>query len=950
MSDLISNLGGKSLNMRLIATIIILLTATCSYAQFGKLLKEKAKNLASQDNINKLKGLAGDKLNEARAEMDSTSFSFAISVNDNADFFDTDTGSDKVLKAFTNLQTNEESTEEEKARRLLDAGELAYAKGYYNKAEVLLTSAMLKYEANSISGVNYLTTISDLGLLYGTMGRYAKSEEFNLKALEKRKEELGEKSAGYGASLNNLAVLQKETGRYNEAEKNAKKAVEVLRAASGEESMPLAIALNNEAMLYQAVGRYEQADEILKNAIAISKELQSEKSNNHQKFLSNQAFLYQEMGKYEQSEEIYNELIRVKERRLGSNHPDYAHTISNLASLYIQMGKVDKVEELLKGASDIYKKKFGDEHSLYASSLSDLGNFYRFSKRYNEAKPLIKESLEIKLKALGKDHPEYVQGKEDMAIVEWKLGNIAEAKKLYLETLNQSLDFINEYFPPMSESEKTKYWDKLRPRFERFYSFAFDQGESDKALVKDAYEHHIATKGLLLNSTNKIKSKILNSGDQALVDEYLLWIDQKQTLAQYYAYSKEELEEQNINRDSLESATNQSEKRLSEKSDLFSEGYQLKQVTFEEVNAKLKEGQGAIELVRYRYFDNTWTDEVYYAALVLSSTTSVPDVAILKNGAHLETRYFKYYNNVIHQKLEDTYSYDQYWAAISPLVNGKRTLFVSTDGIYNQINLNTLSKDGKSLLEQYDIQYLGSTKNLGSSASSAAAKNSFLIGNPTFGGSEIAPLPGTKSELLAVSKLMTSNGYKISQYLAADATEVNIKKVDNPAILHIATHGYFLQDVEGNKEKVFGISAESAKNNPLLRSGLLLANAGVVADQMASLNDSNNGVLTAYEATNLKLDNTNLVVLSACETAVGDVKAGEGVYGLQRAFLSAGAKSLLMSLWKVSDEATQELMTSFYANWLKSGNRQKAFKQAQLSLKSKYKDPYFWGAFVLVEN
>lgn len=935
--------------MRLIAIIILMLTAFSSHAQLGKLLKEKAKNLASEENINKLKGVAGDKLSDARAEMDSTSFSFAISVNDNADFFDTDTGSDKVLKAFTNFQTRADATEEEKARRLLDAGELAYAKGFYPKAEVLLTSAKFRFEANGIRGVNYLTAVSDLGLLYGTMGRYDKAEEFNLKALEERKQELGEKSAGYGASLNNLAVLQKETGRYNESEKNAKKAVEVLRAASGEESMPLAIAMNNEAMLYQTVGRYDQADELLKSAISISGKLQSEKSNNHQKFLSNQAYLYQEMGKYEESEEIYNELIRLKKRRFGANHPDYAHTISNLASLYIQMDKVDKVEDLLVEARDIYKKKFGEEHSLYANALSDLGNFYRYSKRYEEAKPMLKESVDIKLKALGKDHPEYAQSKEDLAIVEWKMGNISEAKKLYIETLDQSLDFINQYFPPMSESEKTKYWDKLRPRFERFYSFAFDQSE-DKELVKDAYEYHIATKGLLLNSSNKIKSKIINSGDKELIDEYLLWVDQKQTLAQYYAYTKEELAEQKINRDSLESAANQSEKRLSEKSDIFKEGYQLKQVSFADVNSKLKEGQAAIEFIRYRHFDNTWTDEVYYAALVLASTTSVPDVAILKNGAQLESRYFKYYNNVIHQRLEDTYSYDQYWGAIAPLVSGKRQLFVSTDGIYNQINLNTLSKDGKAILEQYDIQYIGSSKNLGDGKTTASVKTSFLIGNPTFGGTEISPLPGTKNELVAVSKLMSTRGYKVNQFMAADATELNIKRVDNPAILHIATHGYFLQDVEGGKEKVFGVSAESARNNPLLRSGLLLANAGALGEQMASLNDSNNGVLTAYEATNLKLDNTNLVVLSACETAVGDVKAGEGVYGLQRAFMSAGAKSLLMSLWKVSDDATQELMTSFYTNWLKSGDKQKAFKQAQLTIKSKYKDPYYWGAFVLVDN
>ena len=169
--------------------------------------------------------------------------------------------------------------------------------------------------------------------------------------------------------------------------------------------------------------------------------------------------------------------------------------------------------------------------------------------------------------------------------------------------------------------------------------------------------------------------------------------------------------------------------------------------------------------------------------------------------------------------------------------------------------------------------------------------------------------------------------------------------------MHIATHGFFLDDaIDTGNEKVFGVEIEKAKENPLLRAGLMLADAENSLDERDTkeLANDDNGILTAYEAMNMSLDNTELVILSACETGLGEVKAGEGVYGLQRAFQVAGTEAIIMSLWTVSDAATQELMTLFYTNWLQSGNKIEAFKKAQIQLKTKYKSPYFWGAFVLI--
>jgi len=226
-------------------------------------------------------------------------------------------------------------------------------------------------------------------------------------------------------------------------------------------------------------------------------------------------------------------------------------------------------------------------------------------------------------------------------------------------------------------------------------------------------------------------------------------------------------------------------------------------------------------------------------------------------------------------------------------------------------------------------------------------------------GEVFSDLPGTKVEVENIASVLQQGGWNVNTLIGDSASEENIKEVKQPGILHIATHGFFNSNAMEIK-------------NPLLYSGLLLssANRTIAGEKPNPLQED--GVLSAYEAMNLNLDNTDLVVLSACETGLGEIKNGEGVYGLQRAFKVAGAKSIIMSLWKVDDEATQELMVSFYKHWLGptqpprrggenanaaisppprgglGGAKRSAFLKAQKDIQKKYPNPYYWGAFVMV--
>jgi CHAT domain-containing protein len=944
----------------LVSGIIVCMVCFQLNAQFLKDLKNaannKARSLATKENLNKATGSLLKNMEKARAGFDSTDFDYAILISDNAGLFDVQEKGERLAKASSliNLGTafynNSEFTDEERARFQLESGELAYGSGNFAIAEKRFNAAKKIYEETDLTeNLGYLKTISNQGLLYGTMGRFTQAEGFTAGALDIRKTRFGERDIGMAASLNNYGVLHYNLGRYNESEKILADAVSIIAANNLQSSMPWSIVLNNQAMLFQAIGRFEQAETSLKEAIDVAEKLQSKKSKNHLKFLSNLALLYQQMGKYKEAEATYLSM----EKRLGKTNPDYASMLNNQAGLYMLMGKEDKVEDLLKRSSSIYKNSFGEDSPAYAKVISDLGNFYRFNTRYSEALPLLEKALLIREQTLGKKHPHYVQSQEDLAIFYWKTKSLDKAYTTYQALMEKSLEFINTYFPPMSEAEKTKYWDILSPRFQRFYNFALEASPAIPDIVKDLFDYQIATKALLLNSTNKVKQSIFTSGDGVLIKDYVTWVDQKEQLARLYAYSKTELKAQKINLDSIERATNSMEKRLSERSKDFSQGYTTAKTSYSQIRDLLEENEAVVEIIRLKKFDQAFTNDSKYIALILKKGLEIPKIIVLENGQQLETRYAKFYRNAIQQKVTDDYSYDQYWALIETELLNKKVVYISPDGVFNQLNLNTLKKPGADyVINRYDLTILGNSKDLialKSKKTVAPKKNATLLGFPDYGGVGITALPGTRIEIDGISKILKASGYQVNLLTETSASEAKLKSVKAPVVLHIATHGYFLEDVE-KSGSAFGIHLENANDNPLLRSGIMLAGAAktVSGTTMPNLASNDNGILTAYEAMNMNLEGTHLIVLSACETGLGDVKAGEGVYGLQRAFLVAGADALIMSLWKVDDTATQELMKTFYANWIKLGNKQKAFKQAQLQLMTKYKEPYFWGAFVMM--
>jgi CHAT domain-containing protein/Tfp pilus assembly protein PilF len=936
---------------RFVFVICFLCSVLGSHAQFGNLIQ---KGLQKGEQLAKKKSIQG--ADAARDKLDSTDFNYAISVIDNSGIMNIRDFDEVMVKGAyqaTNIlwNNNNNKTPAQKCRDILDAAEKFYELRQFKSAEIYFLDAKLNYEKDNLTkNINYSKVLADMGLLYSTMGRFNSAELYIADALDIRSQTLGEKSIAYASSVNNRAVLYQETARYNEAEADFAKASDLTKTIIGENSQEHAIVLNNQAILLAKIGRLDDAIANLNKAIAILDSQHKKNIRNQVGFQSNLALLYQQTGKLTEAENIYLKLEKV----LGNSNPYYAGVLNSLGLLYIQMNKPEQVEDLLKKSATVYKTRFGEQNPNYAKVTNDLGNFYRRQGRFDEAETALQSALSIRENVLGMSHPDYVSSQEDIGILYWKKGDFEKAYPFFTRAMGKSLDFVNKYFPPMSEAEKSKYWDILFPRFQRFYNYAIDANAKKPELSRDLYDYQIATKALLLSSTNKIKNAILNSKDEALIKDYTSWLDQKETLARLYAYSKEDLNQQHVNLDSMERAANAMEKSLSQRSKDFSQGYSSEKISYKQIGSLLTDQEAAVEIIRVRTFDKDFTNDARYVVLSLTKNSETPKLAVLDNGNQLETRYAKFYKNAITQKSADEYSYNQFWERLDPLVAGKKTLYISPDGVYNQINVSTLKgKDGNFVLTRFDVVIVGNTKDLmtyKNRKTTTQKKVAFLLGFPDYGGDAVAALPGTKVELDGLNKILKGAGYQVTEYMQHEASEKNLKAVKGPGLMHIATHGYFLADADVQGGGAIGVSAENAKNNPLLRSGLLLAGAsGTMTGQtMPNLESNDNGVLTAYEAMNLNLEGTDLIILSACETGLGDVKAGEGVYGLQRAFQVAGASALIMSLWKVDDAATQQLMTSFYSNFVKGGDKLKAFKQAQLQLMTKYKEPYYWGAFVMM--
>lgn len=667
-------------------------------------------------------------------------------------------------------------------------------------------------------------------------------------------------------------------------------------------------------------------------------------------------------GDYETTYKLFNQASEMIDRSMTSAY-DYDILrrlfLNDLTEICFALGRTDEaaryINQLAIASSGAGKFSSRVNSRLEVARIFELKARYHMLRReYDRATEFLDRAETYQAKSLTFSDVRFRIIKT-RALLSWNQGKMEEATRTFQLLVQEYRKYIANNFTAMSEYEQEQFYLLLKNDFDLFNAFVLEQsGPGATSLFEEMFNNVLNTKALLLNTSNGKKNRILSSKDEALIAKLHAWEAGKAKLsASFY-------EKTSLNIDSLQQKLETLEKEINQRTGLFDA--KATALTWNQVQSALGPNEAAAELIRINPVSGVGklkSDSVVYALLLVRKQSAYPEITVIRQGAQLERRFLLNYRNSIMFRLEDKNSYEEFWRPIAKQLKGIERLYLSRDGVYNQINLNTLQNPDTHnyVIDELQLLYLTNTADLLKETPAQVVPTAVLFGRPlyqaddndqtitnaavygtrnvladeldAFRDQDFADLPGTETEVEAISNILAAVQVNVNVLLGSSATEERMKGLEHPGILHVATHGFFVDD-------------QASAVSPMIRSGIVLAGA-----KRTDTVKGEDGILTAYEATNLDLQGTSLVALSACQTGLGEVRNGEGVYGLQRAFIVAGAQNLIMSLWKVDDQATATLMSLFYKAWSGRGNSTE-FRKAQIEMRKQYPQPYYWGAFIML--
>ena len=848
-----------------------------------------------------------------------------------------------------------------------------------------------------------VTAQDGLGVCLLKMGRLAEAESLLIDAYQKLTAAPDTPADSLAAVTGHLAVLRRRQGQFEEAERLHDTTMELSRQL-GERSRAYAAALINAGAFYKDVGRLDRARTVYEQARPIVTEVLGREHPDYVLLLSNLGDLEMESGNAARALELLNEACSIGRSSLGERHGFYLTALHNLGYAQHMLGEDTEALATLERALTLEEKAFGPDNASLAPTLNALAELQGELGHPDLAEALAERSLKLRRSLYGDSHRSVAVAHGMLAQVTWLAGNFDKARTEFSAALSLHRRLLIDLLPGMTEEDRALYWQDVGTVTDVYTAFALSDTARHPETAGDLYDLQLFSKALMLQCVVSMRAAAAASSEKEVRRQYDDWLAAKRLLASALLAEGPQAAAADV--DQLSARAAELEKGLAALigHDVIMAG--VGDRSWRDVRGALAPSEAAIEIVRSPLAGFASAAEPAYAALVLrGDADGPPRLVALGPSTALEGPAFERY--LQHRRAVEHGPYDDFWRPLHPALKGVTRAYVAPDGIYSRLDLNILFNGDENtfLGDALDLRVVASSRDIVSKpAPPTGDRTAALFGRPAYTTPartdwQPAPslfstlrlpgrfpdLPGTETEVSEVASILEEYGWQVEQFLKERASKAAIQQLVRPRVLHVATHGFYFEpretvfssptrgafsmlgpldeDAPGGKalfhalaENGFSRSAAPVVSgragfqanfrflDPLFRSGVALTGA---SDDPSGIADPA-GILTAYEAAALNLSGTELVVLSACDSALGEIRAGEGAFGLMRALRAAGAQCVLGAVWPVDDAVAREFVTLFYKTWVDSGDARRALKDTQQAMQDKYYLPAFWGGFVLV--
>jgi CHAT domain-containing protein/tetratricopeptide (TPR) repeat protein len=849
--------------------------------------------------------------------------------------------------------------------------------------------------------VEVSTSLNGLATTLIEKREYAGAEPLLRRALEIDEKTLDENTDYRSQTLSNLGMLKFYDGKYSEAEPLLRQTVEARSRRYGENDSRVADSLNNLAAVYQAINDITEAEALLKRALQIRRDHGS--ALDVAQSLNNLALCYRYAGRYEEAEPLYQRAVAIYRAELDEHHPRLATVLSNLAGVYFALGKYDRAEPLVSQALAI-RKAFGDQAWAIGATLNNLARLRYAAGRYDEAEALYVEAIAAGRRSMGDRHPRLRTTLSNLAELYVAMKRPDDAMALMLEVIAIDDGLIANVFPMASEKQRLEYLVSLQQNLDDILCLVSRHFVNSSSVVAEGFDIVLRRKGIVAESLAARRDELVSGRYPSLEPRIREWRRLRASLAEetLAGPGADGIDQHKMRLEQLARDTDRVEVEIARGVPEASMDQRLNAADRQHVSQVLTNSDVLVEFVRFFARDfgaaPRTQGSTHYAAFVLEG--GKPDsvrLVDLGEAESIDELVFQFRTSIsspptwfsrvvegMRRRFRPDHGARLRSKIFDPLNLGSsrnQRLFLATEGTLAWIPFEALPGNGNHLIDDYRISYLSAGRDLLRFGLTApvAAGDALVMANPNFDLRDgdastrtatdrhtetqsrdltpsiyFPPLEKTRAEGERISGMLG-----VRPFLWDAAVEGHLKASRSPRVLHLATHGFFLP----NQPPVANASRQSSATagwigegrtrltgpsieNPMLRSGLALAGANTWLARGSTPSDAEDGILNAVDVSSLDLAGTDLAVLSACETGLGAAHVWEGVFGLRRAFALAGARTLVMSLWKVADEQTAELMLDFYQRLLSGRPRAEALRCAQLELRKSYRSPFFWAAFI----